>query len=500
MAPSFLSGFKFKATSPTSPRERRPSETSPRTSVTVPRGRSSSTSQSNLNVTSPTTPTQASTLISNKVPAPPISTDNITINKAQSHQSFESAETSSTQPNVTIVPPSPLAQTSEFFDDDSEEQEHTTTLASTSGPTTSKKDQPPPVPTQNLMSGTANPAMASNASLAPGTFQVPKRKLSTQSMKSAKKVPSELNLNGNHFKAATTPATGDGNPDSASIVESPTDISPPASVPVATAEKPNGASTNNLTIQRHNTDASSINSKSGRPWRRSTTRKPTGLASAIAASGLAMANPALSASHQAQISPPAIMSAPQSTTSKKSTPRSGLPYMSPSPAQSNTSHQHLRTRSADLSLPKSARSRRGTGSSKGSRPRKSSVSVNSDNGSTYGPGGDEVRPEYYSGLDDFSDDGSGSELDSDMDLADDVIPVTGFAVASNKRNADFHELFPAVPEGDYLIEGKRPLLHIFLFFFPDNSFFFARLWLRVTERNSNPRTTLHLGESYLLPC
>ncbi|KAI5885358.1 GRAM-domain-containing protein, partial [Schizophyllum commune H4-8] len=29
---------------------------------------------------------------------------------------------------------------------------------------------------------------------------------------------------------------------------------------------------------------------------------------------------------------------------------------------------------------------------------------------------------------------------------------TGFAVASSKRNADFHELFPAVPEGDYLIE------------------------------------------------
>lgn len=32
------------------------------------------------------------------------------------------------------------------------------------------------------------------------------------------------------------------------------------------------------------------------------------------------------------------------------------------------------------------------------------------------------------------------------------IPVTGFAVASNKRNFDFHELFPSVPDGDYLIE------------------------------------------------
>ncbi|CAE6334902.1 unnamed protein product [Rhizoctonia solani] len=32
------------------------------------------------------------------------------------------------------------------------------------------------------------------------------------------------------------------------------------------------------------------------------------------------------------------------------------------------------------------------------------------------------------------------------------IPITGFAVASSKRNADFHELFPDVPESDYLIE------------------------------------------------
>jgi len=29
---------------------------------------------------------------------------------------------------------------------------------------------------------------------------------------------------------------------------------------------------------------------------------------------------------------------------------------------------------------------------------------------------------------------------------------TGFAVASKKRNADFHELFKTIPEGDYLME------------------------------------------------
>lgn len=37
----------------------------------------------------------------------------------------------------------------------------------------------------------------------------------------------------------------------------------------------------------------------------------------------------------------------------------------------------------------------------------------------------------------------------------DDIPVTGFAVASTKRNQDFHEVFPSVPEGDYLIEGTQ---------------------------------------------
>ena len=49
----------------------------------------------------------------------------------------------------------------------------------------------------------------------------------------------------------------------------------------------------------------------------------------------------------------------------------------------------------------------------------------------------------------------GSDLDSDdLELSDDDdTPVTGFAVASNKRNEDFHELFPSVPEDDCLIEG-----------------------------------------------
>ena len=95
------------------------------------------------------------------------------------------------------------------------------------------------------------------------------------------------------------------------------------------------------------------------------------------------------------------------------------------------------------------------------------MSVNSEHGSENGAGGDEVRPDYYGGLDDSSStDASGSELDSDdLELVSEDMPVTGFAVASNKRNADFHELFPTVPEGDYLIEGG------WLNFFTSPSFF-----------------------------
>ncbi|KAJ7664697.1 hypothetical protein B0H17DRAFT_952029 [Mycena rosella] len=78
---------------------------------------------------------------------------------------------------------------------------------------------------------------------------------------------------------------------------------------------------------------------------------------------------------------------------------------------------------------------------------------------SHGEGEEEEQAGYYSGLDESSDGGSGSDSDGesasdleDLDLGEDDIPVTGFAVASNKRNADFHELFPGIPEGDYLIE------------------------------------------------
>lgn len=67
-------------------------------------------------------------------------------------------------------------------------------------------------------------------------------------------------------------------------------------------------------------------------------------------------------------------------------------------------------------------------------------------------GADTLRPDRSPFLR-RDDHGNDSEDSSESDL-DDHLPVTGFAVASNRRNADFHALFPAVDEGDYLIEGK----------------------------------------------
>ncbi|CAK9779701.1 unnamed protein product [Cutaneotrichosporon oleaginosum] len=74
------------------------------------------------------------------------------------------------------------------------------------------------------------------------------------------------------------------------------------------------------------------------------------------------------------------------------------------------------------------------------------------------------RSPYLLSTQDYdSDDGYGSEDDSENVSEDDGIdhlPVTGFAVASNRRNAEFHGLFPTVDEGDYLIEGRFTLLYV----------------------------------------
>lgn len=62
------------------------------------------------------------------------------------------------------------------------------------------------------------------------------------------------------------------------------------------------------------------------------------------------------------------------------------------------------------------------------------------------------KPRRGSGDTDMDSEGAyDSDSQSGLSFNGDI-PITGFAVASSKRNADFHDLFPDVPDGDYLIE------------------------------------------------
>lgn len=72
--------------------------------------------------------------------------------------------------------------------------------------------------------------------------------------------------------------------------------------------------------------------------------------------------------------------------------------------------------------------------------------------------GDESDTSEESGSDDDDDDEeddsrSVATRNSRFSHAD--LPVHGFAVASNKRNIEFHALFPEIDEGDYLIDGEH---------------------------------------------
>lgn len=69
-----------------------------------------------------------------------------------------------------------------------------------------------------------------------------------------------------------------------------------------------------------------------------------------------------------------------------------------------------------------------------------------DDASIAHPGGDE---------DAYDEDGDEDDDDDTESEGDEHLPVTGFAVASNKRQADFHAMFSDVDEGDYLIEGEQ---------------------------------------------
>ena len=203
----------------------------------------------------------------------------------------------------------------------------------------------------------------------------------------------------------TTPRLAD--PDTASITSS----APSSTYPASTG--PGAAST------------AAPSSAGGKkmPWRRTSVggskkRKPTGLASAIAASGLAMANPGV-AQPLAQFTPPPV----PPTQTQVQPPRP--PPKSP-------------PRSAAVST---TAGRRSSNAERTTRSR--SMSATGDDGISNGG----YNGELYSDV--------SSESEDELDLNEDDIPVTGFAVASSKRNADFHEMFQSVPEGDYLIEGAR---------------------------------------------
>ena len=141
-------------------------------------------------------------------------------------------------------------------------------------------------------------------------------------------------------------------------------------------------------------------------------RKNTGLAGALAASGLAMANSAFA---MPQIAPAEIMGRPDRSES----------------VTSNGATSHRARSSVDNTRSPT-------------RARQTSISYATSEYSDH--------DSFVSGVEGASDE------DDDLDLDADDIPVTGFAVASARRNQEFHEMFPNIPEGDYLIEGACPSL------------------------------------------
>lgn len=208
------------------------------------------------------------------------------------------------------------------------------------------------------------------------------------------------------------------------LVESPTSAVPPVQTitkSLTTNNIPSNTSNTFLSPKQKDSDTASIRSVSSSRSRsffgggtfesikkarsKSPKRKPTGLASAIAISGLAVAM------------------APQNELAeqlKESAVERG--HARNTSVSSVTRHDKLLS---SLELP---------GNASGNRSR---------------------TPSFVQASDYSSDNGETDEESSDDvdDVTADLMPVTGFAVASSKRNADFHELFPDIPEGDYLIEG-----------------------------------------------
>ncbi|KAJ7834972.1 hypothetical protein B0H14DRAFT_2363648 [Mycena olivaceomarginata] len=216
--------------------------------------------------------------------------------------------------------------------------------------------------------------------------------------------------------------------------------------------------------ETHDTDVFSSTSqaqlRSPRPWRRSTPKKPTGLASAIVASGLAMANSPMTAPRQSNLTSQMMnRSAPSLVMSRSQSSLTTNPNGSRRSSRAKTEHRRQRA----------------------TTPANVGEGRFSDE-----QGG------YYSGLEDSSADGSGNESGDDSgigldDRGEDELPVTGFAVASNKRNAEFHVLFPDIPEEDYLIDDyscamqKEILIHGRIYVSENHLCFHANIFTWITN-------------------
>ena len=260
--------------------------------------------------------------------------------------------------------------------------------------------------------------------------------------------------NVNHARAVTSPNFNNGNgieepppiPTSESFTGMLLTASPPSSPTPDTSVHVNRTQTLNPNLLipgggGKDSDSASIISKKSSRWKKpslnSQSKKPTGMAAAIAASGMAMANPVVSQQMSTHIQQQQQQLSPTSA----SPPKLPSKDINGSPTRHKI-HIGRHAHGASASVASVASSRR-------SRQPSFSHSI----------GGDNSDGMYDSGLEAFGSDEEEDSEDDDLlnDLREDI-PVTGFAVASNKRNADFHELFPSIPEGDYLIEGRSAIV------------------------------------------
>ncbi|KAF7301201.1 VASt domain-containing protein [Mycena indigotica] len=361
----------------------------------------------------------------------------------------------SANPSVTVIPPSPVVS-QEPVPDLPTYKPTDNVLPPTDRPPIPTKPVPrPPTPKSKEKQRTpkSSPKIETANLPAPPSLRP---QSSNKSLKSKGAEPLPVPIPISHMRAATSPPStlmnGDGDSsEPIPLSESPTALRPTDIFPRVSGSPPSSISP----AKRRDTDVFSVTSQgqkkgTGRPWKRSATKKPMGLAGAIAASGLAMANPALTAPQQSTLSPQVMNTNNENSGSSLVT----------SPMQNPMATRRL-TASPE-SNHRRIHSGGGTSNGRGGRQmtdhqrrRTTGSAMSHGDGEAHSP---DEQGGYYSGLD-SSDEGSGDDSSDeggsgleDLDLGEDDIPVTGFAVASNKRNADFHELFPGIPEGDYLIE------------------------------------------------